>query len=60
MPRNAISWYMLRESPERALPARNTTIANWKTLLRPNWSLILPYSGVDAVEVSRYAVTTQL
>ena len=33
-------------------------IAVWKISLRPYRSEILPHSGVDAVWVSRYAVTT--
>ena len=30
------------------------TIAAWKTILRPYRSLIRPYSGVEAVAVSRW------
>ncbi len=48
-----ISWYMFWLRPDRALPIRKITMAIWKIRLRPNWSLILPYSGVLAVEVSR-------
>jgi hypothetical protein len=48
-----ISWYMFCDRPDRALPTRNITMAVWKIRLRPNWSLIFPYRGVLAVEVSR-------
>ncbi len=34
------------------------TIAAWKKPLRPYWSPSLPHSGVEAVEASRYDVTT--
>jgi len=40
-------------------PARKVTIAAMNSGRRPYRSEILPHSGVEAVEVSRYAVTTQ-
>ena len=55
-----MSCTMLCARPHMALPIRKMTIATWKMRLRPYRSLILPYSGVVAVEVSRYDVTTQL
>ena len=59
MPRVTISWVMFCDSPASNEPTRNMTIAKRKTGRRPYRSAILPYSGVDAVEASRYAVTTQ-
>lgn len=58
MPRVMISWVMFWDSPASNDPSRNVPIENRKTGRRPNRSAILPYSGVDAVEASRYAVTT--
>lgn len=40
--RKAISWSMLWARPEHAEPATKTTIANWKTPLRPKRSPSLP------------------
>src|SRR6478672_4084564 len=57
-PRKTISSVMFWDRPASADPIRNTTIANWNTLLRPWRSLILPYSGVVTVDATRYAVTT--
>jgi hypothetical protein len=47
------------EKPQISEPMRKITIAAWKIGRRPRRSEILPQSGVAAVEVSRYAVTTQ-
>ena len=47
------------EKPQISEPIRKTTIAAWNIGRRPRMSEILPQSGVAAVEVSRYAVTTQ-
>ncbi len=33
---------MLWLNPDNTLPARKMTMAIWNTVLRPNWSLILP------------------
>ena len=44
--------------PQINEPIRKTTIAAWNIGRRPRRSEILPQSGVAAVEVSRYAVTT--
>src|SRR4029453_3587215 len=49
----------LGENPQTTEPIKKTTIAAWKIGRRPRKSEILPQSGVAAVEVSRYAVTTQ-
>src|SRR5215475_14143366 len=57
--RNPISSPMLCESPQSAEPTRKITIAAWSTILRPNRSPSLPYSGPETVAVRRYAVTTQ-
>jgi hypothetical protein len=46
-------------NPHSIEPTRNTTIATWNISFRPYWSPSLPYSGVDTVCASRYAVTTQ-
>ncbi len=56
--RNPINWPMFCDRPDNADPTKNTTIAVWNMILRPYRSLILPYSGVDAVDVNKYAVTT--
>ncbi len=53
MARVAMSSGMFWLAPAKADPMRNTTMANWNTLLRPYRSETFPYSGVDAVEVSR-------
>ena len=50
---------MVWDSPASAEPIRKMTIAAWKNVLRPYRSPSLPHSGVDTVDASRYAVTTQ-
>src|SRR3954451_8543647 len=50
---------MLWLRPASTDPIRKITIAAWKKILRPYRSPSLPHSGVDAVDASRYAVTTQ-
>ncbi len=57
-PRVTISWVMFCDSPASNEPSRNMPIENRKTGRRPYRSAILPYSGVEAVDASRYAVTT--
>src|SRR5262245_60760259 len=57
--RNAISWTMVCASPASAEPIKKMTIEAWKNVLRPYRSPSLPHSGVDTVDASRYAVTTQ-
>src|SRR5262249_39904635 len=57
--RNAINWSMVWDSPASAEPIRKMTIEAWKNALRPYRSPSLPHSGVDTVDASRYAVTTQ-
>ena len=57
--REAISSIIEWASPEKIDPTRKITIAAWKNCLRPYRSPSFPHSGVDAVEASRYAVTTQ-
>jgi hypothetical protein len=47
-----------RLSPASIEPARKITIAARNTGLRPYMSPSLPYSGVEAVDASRYEVTT--
>ncbi len=44
--------------PHSAEPTRNTTNAPWRTTLRPTMSPSFPASGVEIVDVNRYAVTT--
>ena len=56
----AISCSIFVEAPAKKEPSKNVTIANWKTIRRPYRSEIFPYNGVEAVEVNRYAVTTQV
>ena len=46
-------------NPHSAEPIRKITIEAWKNRFRPYMSPSLPHSGVDTVEASRYAVTTQ-
>src|SRR6185503_9835701 len=58
MNRKAISSVIPCASPHSAEPARNSTSAPCRTILRPNRSPSFPYSGVTAVTASRYAVTT--
>src|SRR6516225_1542256 len=50
---------MVLASPESAEPIRKMTIEASKNVLRPYRSPSLPHSGVDTVDASRYAVTTQ-
>jgi len=57
--RNAINCSMVWESPASAEPIRKITIAAWKNVFRPYMSPSLPHSGVEMVDASRYAVTTQ-
>lgn len=59
MARPAIITSMFGASAQMTEPIRKTTMAAWKIGRRPSKSEILPQSGVAAVEVSRYAVTTQ-
>ena len=59
MPETFIQSAISAEKPQMIEPIRKTTIAAWKIGRRPRRSEILPHSGVAAVEVSRYAVTTQ-
>ena len=40
--RKAMSWSIVRDQPASAEPTTNTTIANWKTGLRPKRSPSLP------------------
>ncbi len=56
--RKPINWPMFCDNPDSADPIRKITIAVWNMILRPYRSLTLPYSGVDAVDVNKYAVTT--
>jgi hypothetical protein len=58
IPRAMTSWTMSWAIPANADPTRKVTMANWNTTRRPTRSLIFPYSGTEAVELSRYAVTT--
>jgi hypothetical protein len=58
-PRVTISWVMFCAAPASSEPTRKAPIENRNTGRRPYRSAILPYSGVEAVEASRYAVTTQ-
>src|SRR5437868_7569215 len=44
--------------PHSADPTKKITMEVWNSRLRPYWSPSLPHSGVEAVEASRYAVTT--
>lgn len=53
MARKAISWPMFCDRPARTDPTRKMPMAAWKIRLRPYRSLILPNSGVAAVDVSR-------
>ena len=46
-------------NPHSAEPIRKITIEAWKNCFRPYMSPSFPHSGVDTVEASRYAVTTQ-
>lgn len=57
--RNAMSWSMVCERPERADPIRKSTMAIISQRLRPYWSPSLPYSSVVTVAARMYAVTTQ-
>src|SRR5215468_1666566 len=57
--RNAISSRIVCDSPASADPMRKMTIEASKNVLRPYRSPSLPHSGVDTVDASRYAVTTQ-
>lgn len=41
-PRKATSSPMFWLRPDSTEPTRNTTMANWKIPLRPNWSESLP------------------
>jgi hypothetical protein len=50
---------MFCDNPASADATRKTTIAMRYMGFRPYRSEILPHNGVDAVEVTRYAVTTQ-
>src|SRR5215470_12908021 len=50
---------MVWDSPASAEPIRKMTIEASKNVLRPYRSPSLPHSGVDTVDASRYAVTTQ-
>src|SRR4051794_4542217 len=54
--RNAASWYIDWASPDRADPTTKIEIAAMKYGRRPYRSLSLPYSGVEIVDVMRYAV----
>ena len=56
--RNPISWSIDWLRPANIDPARKIRIAARNTGLRPTMSPILPYSGVETVEASRYEVTT--
>jgi hypothetical protein len=49
---------MFCEAPASSEPRVNAPIANSSTGRRPYRSETLPYSGVDVVEATRYAVTT--
>lgn len=44
-------------SPDNMDPTRKITMDTWKNVLRPYMSPSLPHSGVDTVDVSKYAVT---
>src|SRR6476469_9025248 len=57
--RNAASSYIEFEIADSAEPARNSEIAVRYMGLRPRMSDSLPYSGVEIVDVMRYAVVTQ-
>ena len=57
--RNAISSAMLCDSPDSTEPTRKTAMANTNRFFRPYRSPSLPYSGVEMVVASVYAVTTQ-
>ena len=54
-----MSWIIPWATPASNDPARKIRIAVWNMIRRPYRSLTLPYSGVQTVELSRYAVTTQ-
>ena len=56
--RKAMSSVIVWLSPDRMDPTRKMMIAAWKNPLRPYWSPSLPHNGVEAVDESRYAVTT--
>jgi hypothetical protein len=57
--RKAISSIIVCANPDNAEPIRKMTIAAWKNAFRPYMSPSFPHSGVETVEASRYAVTTQ-
>lgn len=50
--RKPMSCGMFCARPHRADPIRKSTMADWKSFLRPYWSPSLPHSGVAAVEAS--------
>jgi hypothetical protein len=49
---------MFWEAPDTIEPARNTTMPNKKTGLRPKISTNRPYNGMETVEVSIYEIPT--
>ncbi len=58
--RNVMSMPGFCDMPAAADPSTNMTRASWISSFLENRSASLPHSGVDAVIVSRDAVTTQV
>ncbi len=59
MARKMISSVIVWDSPASTDPIRKITMAAWKNIFLPYRSPSFPHSGVETVEASRYAVTTQ-
>ncbi len=57
--RKPTSWAMFWANPEASEESRKIAIAPWNITLRPYRSESLPQIGVEAVEVSSVADTTQ-